>query len=487
MIRIIIFFFFLLTLNAIPALAQDNSSLVNLKIEIANMSSDPLFKYGQIGFSFRTGEGKVIYEHNGDKSLIPASNLKLLTTASALKVLGEEYKFETRLTYDGVLKDGVLNGNIYIEGGGDPTLGSDRIEGYPDLNQLLLLWTEKIKQTKITQIKGSIIAELPKGFNNNPIPDGWIWSDIGNYYGAGASGLNINENLYKLVFKPGNVVGDSTTVLRTEPAIPDLQFENKVKTGQIGSGDNAYIYGAPFSNYRYLSGTIPAGVPEFTIKGSVPDPALLTAVLLHKTLNDGGITIGQEPKKALGNIEDKKRRMSIYTHSSPSVKEMVRYTNFYSINLYAEALLIKMAAHKGLDGTTENGIQVMAEYWKKRGLDVQGMTLRDGSGLSPQTAIRPSQMTSMLNLMTSDTSFFSSLPVAGESGTLKKICNDTPAKGKVFAKSGTLSKVICYSGYVRSQSGKLNSFSIFINNYTGTNSAVLARISTLMVLLTKFD
>lgn len=451
------------------------------------MSQEPLFKYGHIGFSLRAADGKTIHDFNGDKSLIPASNLKLLTTGTALRVLGENFRYETKLVYDGVLINGTLKGNIYIVGGGDPTLGSERITGNLNCNQLFSLWTEKIKEAGISKIEGSVFS-VNSIFEKNTIPDGWIWSDIGNYYGTGVSGLNINENLYKLFFKPGKV-GESTQVLRTEPAIPGLRFDNQVKTAAAGSGDNAYIYGGPNSYYRFISGTIPTGVSEFGIKGSIPDPGYLCSYLLYQNLLSNGVTVSQIP--SINNdsvsVTEQSLKNIIYVHKSPEIKEIIKYTNFYSINLYAEALLKMVAVKKGLKGDTKSGVRAMVDYWKGSGLEVEGMFLNDGSGLSPQTGIRPSQMTAFLTNMAKDFIYIASLPTAGESGTLSRFCKGTKAEKKIVAKSGTLSKVICYSGYVKSKNGELNSFSVFINNYNGSSSLVTSRLEKLMVILTEMN
>jgi D-alanyl-D-alanine carboxypeptidase/D-alanyl-D-alanine-endopeptidase (penicillin-binding protein 4) len=468
-------------------IAQDNAALLKLKNELKAMSQETLFKYGHIGFSLRAADGKIIHEFNGDKSLIPASNLKLLTTGTALRILGENFRFETKLVYDGVVKNGTLKGNLYIVGGGDPTLGSERIPGNLNYTQLFSFWTEKIKEAGISKIEGSIIP-VNSIFEKNSIPDGWIWSDIGNYYGAGVSGLNINENFYKIFFKPGKV-GEGTQILRTEPTIPNIQFDNQVKTAAAGSGDNAYIYGGPFSSHRFISGSIPTGVSEFGIKGSIPDPGYLCSYLLYQNLLSNGIPVSQIPKSnndTIG-ISEQSLRNIIYVHHSIEIKEIIKYTNFYSINLYAEALLKMVAVKKGLKGDTKSGVKAMVEYWKVNGLQVEGMFLNDGSGLSPQTGIRPSQMTAFLNCMAKDSSYFASLPTAGESGTLSRFCKGTKAEKKIVAKSGTLSKVICYSGYVKSKNGDLNSFSVFINNYNGSNSLVTSRLEKLMVMLTEIN
>ena len=177
--------------------------------------------------------------------MYPASNLKLLTTAVALDMLGGDYQINTDLEYDGQINSkGELNGNLYIRGEGDPTLGSSEMEGVARYDSLFRIWVEQIKAKGIIKITGNIIGD-DSYFDYMPLPGGWAWDDIGNYYAAGTSGLCINENLYYLYFKPADSVGEKAEVIRTEPQLANLSFINHMKTGKKGSGDNGYIYAAP--------------------------------------------------------------------------------------------------------------------------------------------------------------------------------------------------------------------------------------------------
>ncbi len=145
-----------------------------------------------------------------------------------------------------------------------------------------------MKQAGISKIEGNIVGDASI-FDSQLIPDTWIWEDMGNYYGSGACGLNINENFYKLYFKP-NAVGKLATVLRTEPEIPEITFSNEMETGSASSGDQGYIFGAPFTYNRTLRGSIPAGRSEFAIKGALPNPPLQCASWLKNALEKVGIS-----------------------------------------------------------------------------------------------------------------------------------------------------------------------------------------------------
>lgn len=430
-----------------------------------------------------------VASYNPQIALIPASTVKSITTAAALEILGEAYRFKTILAIsDPVIKNGILNGDMILQGSGDPTLGSDRVPGNPDLGKIVSLWVKAIEEKGIKEVKGDIVVDNSL-FHRNTIPDGWIWTDIGNYYGAGASGLNINENQYKLFFKPGKSVGDQAEVLRVEPEIPGITFINDMKTGPKGSGDNGYIYGGIFSNQRYLNGTIPAGVDEFSIKGSIPDPGLFAADFLKQELMKKGIKVSGNAKVKIDKpIQIASPAQILYTHESPLLSEIVKYTNQFSINLYAESLLNAIGLKKNNRGDTKSGVDAIQEYFKQKGLTDNFLFMVDGSGLSPQNALSSSMFTDFLNKVYHSGSFkpfLESLPIAGQSGTLSAIGRGTEAAGRVFAKSGSFERVLGYTGYVKGKSGKFYAFSILINNFDCKSYEVRKEVEKLFVLMSQ--
>ncbi len=456
----------------------------NLRMEIQKLSSDPIMKFGHLGVCVNLIKtGKVVFSEDAIKNLSPASNLKLLTTAASLGILGENFVFKTLLEYDGEIKDSVLTGNIYITGSGDPTLGSDRYKGYPAYEELVAIWAKKITEAGIKKIRGAVVAD-PTIFDLNAIPDHWPWGDIGNYYGAGIFGLNINENLYRLYFK-GTTVGDSARLIRTMPVLKDISFFNEVKTGVAGSGDNAYVYAAPRSKFIYIKGTIPANSDQFAVRGSLPDPPLLCASLLNSILTSKNIKIETEPYVLLKKNINVLKRKVIFTYTSPPLREIVKQTNMYSINLSAEALLRVCGYKKYADASIDSGVKAIQEFWKQKGLETTGWFMYDGSGMSPNNGISASQLCKGLSLISKDSTvfptFYASLPVAGSTGTVARLCKGTCGEGNIRVKSGTLSKVICYSGYFTSKSGELHSFSLMANNYTCTNSIIIARLEKILI------
>lgn len=454
-----------------------------LNKELAQLVEDPGLKNGHLSFTFLDPAGKEILSWNPHKALMPASTLKVITTSAALELLSDTLRIPTILAYTGKIEQGVLKGNLLIKGGGDPTLGSFRFPDFPGLDELISEWVKLVHLKGITRIEGNVCAD-PSVFNLNTVPPGWIWTDIGNYYGAGASGLNINENQYKLVFKPQQP-GESALLVRTEPDLTYMSFLNQMKTGKPNSGDQGYIFGGIFSNQKYLSGTVPAGVSEFSIKGAIPDPAYFSAWCLKNALEKDRVSIhGKAVNLQRAAIQADFLTETLDVHFSPPLSQIVQATNHESINLYAEALLNLMGAKIKNEGSTAGGLNVIYQWLNSKDIPSKGIFLYDGSGLSPSNAICSQVLAKVLLYQGEDKTFIQSLPVAGESGTLKNFCKGSLAEKKIIAKSGSFEKVMAYCGFVKSHTGKLYPFSLIINNYSGQGWRLRRKVEKLMEAMT---
>ncbi len=368
--------------------------------------------------------GEVLLDKSSDKSLTPASCMKVITTAAALNLLGPDMQFQTELDYDGVIdQEGILRGNLYIRGGGDPCLGSDRIAPALAWEQQLELWVAEVHKLGIKKILGRVIGDASRWEQALAAPS-WSWEDLGNYYGAGACALSFHENAYRLFFRPGKKEGDQVAIVRTEPAMPELIFQNEMKTGPEGSGDRACIYGTEYSFGQFLRGTIPGGVEMFSIKGAIPDPAAFCAKSLKDALQAKKIAVKEYV------LPFHSRGLTFYTTQSPPLKEIVHWTNQESLNLHAEHMLKKMG-----DGTTQGGTRAVTEFWRVQGVDLEGFNMADGSGLSRKNLVTSKQLVSVLLKMKKAAAF----PV---------FLRSLPEKREhVRAKSGTMSLVKCYAGY----------------------------------------
>lgn len=425
---------------------------------------------------------RIVAEHRPEYVVPPASTLKAITTATALSVLGPNFRFPTELQYDGSISRGRLNGNLYLKGYGDPTLGAGQIDGNPDLDGIMETFKTAVAGQGIKAITGSVIGD-GSFYDSQGAVDSWQWADLGNYYGVSARGLNINNNEYTLYFARSTRVGASPRIARTDPEIPWMEFVNEVKQAGPRTGDQAYIYGSPYTYLRYVRGTIPAGSSTFDIKGSIPDPPLLAARELRLALEREGIAVANGEQTVQQGINSAQRRV-IIRHQSPTLSAIVERANMRSVNMYCEAMVKEIGRQKNKVGSTEAGTEAILGYWADRGVAVEGITLTDGSGLSRANAVSARFMAEVLRKISLDQIIFpifrASLPRAGYSGNLSGKFKNTGAYGKLYAKSGTLGNVRGYTGYFTGANGRDYSFAILVSNYTASGGAMRSRMDGLM-------
>jgi len=474
---------FLLTIGiTLPATAQSA-----LQQAASQLASDPNLKHGTLALCvIDVKTGKVIAEVNETRSVVPASTQKLITTATAVNLLGADYRFTTRLEYSGNIDaQGNLNGSLYIKGFGDPTLGSPLMEGLPSHEKVMDDLAIAVQRAGISRIKGQIIGDAT-AFESGAYGRTWQWEDMGNYYGVGAWGLNLHENLHYLTFRQQPNLGQRPPIEKVAPEVPGLQFTNELKTAARGTGDNAYIFGAPYQFDRYVRGTIPAGSGEFTIKGSVPNPPLWAAQLLKQRLEAIGITAGGAA--SLISAPPVTGRRVLYTHTSPMLRKIIERANMKSVNLYCEAMLKALPIYKGEQGSTEDGLELLSEHWKSKGINTDGVRLQDGSGLSEANRVTTLFMAQLLAKMaasggTNFEAFYESIPVAGRSGSMKNRLKGTAAEGRLRAKSGTLESVRGLAGYARNAGGELLAYALIANDYTGSGGQMRQKLEQFLVRL----
>ena len=466
------------------------SSINLIQKKIDSLANSPFLQSGFVGVSIRPVKSqKNVVEYNAQKSLIPASTMKLISSATAFMTLGENYTYPTVLAYSGQIKDSVLTGNIIIKGSGDPSLGSWRFKNYPDYKQLCVSWAKKIKDLGIKEIKGRIFGD-GSFMDENVVPDTWSWGDIGNYYGAGASGLNFNENLYWVTFKPANYLEEAALV-KTAPDLPYYQKINRVLTDKAGTGDQVNIYATPYQDVLIMQGYVPMG-ENFSVKGSIPDPALFSAYFLQKKMEELGIKISDFPlswmeaNKKNVYIQRPKQTTIIDTYNSPPLKDLGRECNFQSINLFAEAFLKTPSVLLNFGNSTDDAIKGLKQIWQGKGLKLEGLRMKDGSGLSPANGITPNNMTDVLSVMTTEksfTAFYESIPIVGLSGTVQNLAKKSRAVGNVRAKSGSIDGVRAYAGYFTNKNGEMMCFSMMLNKYNAEYGSATRELEKLIILM----
>jgi D-alanyl-D-alanine carboxypeptidase/D-alanyl-D-alanine-endopeptidase (penicillin-binding protein 4) len=412
--------------------------------------------------------GKTVAAHNENTSLVPASIMKLVTTATALETLGGHFTYQTNLFYDGTIENSVLKGNLYIEGSGDPSLGSEFIN--KEKEDFLKNWLTAVRQAGIQRISGDIVV-LDQLFGYEGISPKWLWEDLGNYYAPGSYGISVFDNMYR-VYLRSYAPGSETKIVYTDPEMNDLQFTNTIVASASGA-DESYISGIPFANERRLYGHIPANRSAFAARGDLPDPGLFLAKYFTAYLQKNGIEIAGEATTYRLKPENPSTRRELSVTYSPDLASIVRVINVRSNNHYAEHL------YKLL--TIKHNVDVPA-YWKAKGLDTTALFMNDGSGLSPADAVSADFLVSLLKYMDKKEGkgdFYHSLPVAGKEGTVASFLQGTALEGKARVKSGSMTNVQSYAGYIE-KNGRWYAFAIIVNHFTGKRKDLKREIEKLV-------
>ncbi len=461
-------------------------SASSLQETIVKLCEHKVFEHANLSISVHDIEEHVeIAGYRSGSVLTPASTMKLFTSLSGIHVLGEDFRFNTILGYKGKIEeDGTLVGDLIIKGGGDPTLGSSKIEGNMDLDALMDHWVQVVIDAGITCIQGGIIAD-ESIFDSYPVAPSWQWNDLGNYYASGAWGLNINENQYHVYFKNRGGIGNRPTINSVYPKIPGLKLSNELLVDSSHTGDQAYIFGGPYNYDKRIVGTIPQGSGLFSIKGSIPDPPLFTASLLRQRLADENI----QAKKVKTNFYPKKKNFQpIDTVKSQPLSEIVRHLNFESNNLYAEAILKYMGYKLRGQGSGQNGIASIFKILRSYKIKNKHLFLNDGSGLSARNLVSAESLSSFLSHITKDhevETLTKLIPIGGREGTVRGMFAGSKSKGHVWLKSGSMETIQGYAGYVQSADSKWYSFAIIVNGYSDEYLTVRKRIERIIEAIYK--
>lgn len=477
-------------------LGQQNKSIPTgrqaLIEELKKLEENPFLAKSSWSVQVRNVKsGEIIIESNAQKSLVPASVIKAITTGVAFVRLGSQYRFQTEFYYDGILGlDSVLHGNLYVKGYGDPTFGSHRWKS-TNADLLFMEVAQELKKNGINKIDGAITADV-SSFDIHQVSPSWQWGDIGNHYGAGASALNFNENIYQVFFKPGSQIGEKATIDSIFPALNNIKIQNNVKTGARRSGDNVNIYTDHFNGNCQMEGTVPIDSESFMVKGAIPQPEIVFINHLNNALPSFGIkTSGKLSKISHSSeIDTTKLQTLFHTIYSPSLQSIVNITNKYSHNTFAEAIFKTIGWNRFSMGSFDTGNSVVTSFLKQKKLDVEGIEIRDGSGLSRNNLLSADFLCAFFNFMYTQKCFdiyYESLAEAGESGTLRRLFQKQKTKIDIRAKSGTMNGIRAYGGYATNKKGELLSFAIIINHFSTKSSDIRDIMEQLMLAIAKSE
>lgn len=431
------------------------------------LRDDPSFKHATISlYVINTSTGKTITEENTEVGVAPASCQKVITASTAFSLLGQDYRYKTTIGYTGKIVDGVLHGNLILKGSGDPTLGSWRFDETKE-DKIIEDFKNAVSREGIHGITGHVLAD--EGLWNSQVtPDGWIWQDIGNYYGAGARPLNWRENQYDLYLKSGRDVGDPVSIVGTKPSfVYGLHLKSKVTSGAKGSGDNNYIYLPLADEYGYVRGTTPIDENHFTISGAMPKPGIQFAVTLEAALKNESL---EKVVATYWQQNDSEEPQVFYTYTSPLLKDIILHFLRRSINLYGEALIKTLAYNFTGVGATDSGVNVIHTFWKDKGIEPYAINIIDGSGLSPSNRVTTKALVTIMEYARKQTwfpAFYDALPTING----------------IKMKSGSINGVISYTGYIKEKNNQEYTFSFVINNYDGSGNDVRHKMWKLLDML----
>lgn len=437
-----------------------------LSAAIGLLEKDQQFSHAVISmYVVESKTGRLLYEKNAETGLAPASCQKVITSAAALSILGKDFRYKTVIG----IYDSPDTSRIFVKGSGDPSFGSSRW-GHTIASTVITNIVNALKGQGITRV-GTDIIMVENGFTYQPLPDGWVWQDIGNYYGAGAYALNWRENQYDLLLSSGNKEKEPVVIKAFDPKAAVMPIVNLLSTGEKGSGDNAYIYTSPYNNSAYVTGTIPPGENNFSISGAMPDPLFVFVKETKAALRKQGIEApeGSNISFLLGSRSIELYR-DIYTITSPTLDSINFWFLRKSVNLFGEAFVKTIAKERTGTGSTDSGIAIIRNFWDENGIDRSALHIIDGSGLSPANRVTTHALVQVMQF-------------ARQQPWYVSFYNALPEMNGIKMKDGYIGGVRSYTGYIKSKTGVEYTFSFIVNNYDGNAGTVREKMWRILDIL----
>jgi len=454
-----------------PGAAGD--SLAYLRNDLARIFSDQNFASAQWGAAvISLDRGDILFEQNATRLYMPASNNKILTAASALVRLGPDFGFETRISADGAVSDGVLKGNLIITGAGDPTLAPRFHENEPF--RVFKEWAARLKEQGIRRIEGAVVGD-DRAFPAPLLGRGWEWDDLTYGYAAPVSALQFNENLYTVEIAPGEAEGAPAAVA-CSPLPDHVSIDARVTTIAEGSRGRLEIQRGERGESLVIRGTIAAKADRDTTTVAARLPTQYFLAALKKTLQEEGIDLTGAVLRAAVESDPAIPGAGklLWTHTSPTLAEILKPLLKVSQNLYAETLMRTLGLVVNGRGGFDEGREAVQEILERMAIPRGTYAYVDGSGLSRQNLISADLLIRIFKFMYRNrnfAAFYDALPVAGVDGTIRGRLRGTKAENNVHGKTGTIAYVRCLSGYVKTVDGEMLAFAMIANNFLASNQA----------------
>jgi D-alanyl-D-alanine carboxypeptidase/D-alanyl-D-alanine-endopeptidase (penicillin-binding protein 4) len=435
--------------------------------------------------------GETLYEQNADRYFVPASNMKLFTTALALARLGPEFRFHTTLESRGTISsEGVLNGDVMLVGRGDPNLSNRKFpyelkeEFDGPTEKALVELADALVAKGVKEISGDVIGD-DSYFPRERYPNGWEIDDMVWEYGAAISAIVVDDNTVALTLTPGEQAGSTVQAVVT-PATPDFTVENDVTTSAADVKPDLTLTREPGSNLVVVKGTLPAKSSPRKLVLAIEEPAQHAAVLLKRQLEERGIKVGGVARARHYHGETAGDPVVLAEHASVPLSDALKLINKISQNLHTEMLLRTVARQGGVWATPDDLMKVPADFYAVAGIAPGDVIQSDASGLSRHDLVTPRAIVTLLGFAQKQSwfgSYYASLPVAGVDGTLEDRMKNTPAAGRIHAKTGSVEHVRTLSGFAETPGGRRLIFSFLSNNQGGKSHEAADALTGLCVAM----
>ena len=459
-----------------------------LRTDLASYYRVPAFQnavWGVLVRSLKTGE--TLFALNPGTLVMPASNMKVVTTAAAAERLGWDFTFRTTVVAAGPIEAGVLKGDLVVVGSGDPTLGGRPTDGPAIVDR----WAEAIRARGITAIEGRVIGD-DNAFEDEGLGSGWAWDDLAYGYSTPIGGLDFSENTVTLAFRPGAAVGDPVTI-EARPDGSNLQIASTVKTAASDGRLDIELRRLPGSLHLDVTGSVPIGRTDVTQTVSVDNPTDFVVRAFRQALINQGIRVSGDAVDvdSLPAPPDLTSAETLVSYTSPPLAEIGKVLLKVSQNLYADTLLKAMGRPAvGGPATARDGRKAVQDVLQGWGIAPDRYIQADGSGLSRYNYLNADVLVAVLTRMYRDerhrVPFTDALPVAGVDGTLAGRMKGTKAQGNARAKTGSIANTRALSGFVTSADGEPLVFSMIAGNFNAPAADAVAIIDRAVVRLAEF-
>ena len=471
--------------KSVPAPPQpaDVGPLAALGSELGRLLDTPPVRQAMWAVDVETLEtGEHLFSLNNRQPATPASTVKIVTLSAAAERLGWDFRFETELLTAAPIVDNVLRGDVIVRGSGDdwpPRAFED--------------FAAALARAGVHTIDGRVGGD-DNAFDEEGLPAGWMWDDLGYGFAAPAGALQFHENLVTLTIYPGQAPGASARI-DVNPATSGLQIASDVTTAAAGNATDIVLRRLPGQLTLHLSGVVPAGSEPTYRTASVDNPTIFFAHAFRAALIESGIDIRgaavdiDDAPELAGRDPRYLRRLAL--HHSPPVAELAKVLMRASRNVYAESLLKTLGGVADAHASSEAGLVAIGEVLMEWGVPAADYVLRDGSGLSRYDLMTPEALVVLLRRMHEDQRhrelFAATLPLAGSEGTLSARLRATRAHGNVRAKTGSMRGVWAIAGYLSTRDGETLAFAILANHFTISPSVIDKAIDDVLVRLADFS